>query len=72
VVHFDVIFQPTDRKLSQYARKVLLAKLITVNQRNQSLDYFMAEMIVLRNELNAIGNNYDQAVKRLHTLEQLE
>ena len=28
----------------------------------------MAEMIVLRNELNAIGNNYNQVVKRLHTL----
>ena len=64
--------QPTDRKLSQYARKVLLAKPVTVNQRNQSLNDLMAEMIVLRNELNAIGNNYDQAVKKLHGLEQLE
>ena len=32
----------------------------------------MAEMIALRNELNAIGNNYNQAVKRLHTLEEME
>jgi hypothetical protein len=51
---------------------VLLTKPITVNQRNRSLDDFMAEMIVLRNEQNAIGNNYNQAVKRLHGLEQLE
>jgi glutaminase len=64
--------QSTDRKLSQYARKVLLNKPITVNQRNQSLDDFMHEMIALRNELNAIGNNYNQTVKRLHTLEDFE
>jgi hypothetical protein len=62
----------TCRKLSEYVRRVILNKPVTMNQRNQSLDDFMAEMIVLRNELIAIGNNYNQAVKRLHTLEQLE
>ncbi len=61
----------TCRKLSEYARRVLLDKVITVNQRNQSLDDFMAEMIQLRNELNAIGNNLNQSVKKLHTLNQL-
>jgi MobC-like protein len=64
--------QSTDRKLSQYARKVLLTKPITVNYRNQSLDDFMYEMIVLRNELNAIGNNLNQTVKRLHSLEDFD
>ncbi len=39
--------------------------------RNQSLDDFMAEMIELRNQLSAIGNNFNQAVKKLHTLEQI-
>jgi hypothetical protein len=58
----------TCRKLSDYVRKVLLDKPVTVKQRNQSLDDFMAEMIMLRNELNAIGNNYNQVVKKLHTL----
>ena len=60
----------TCRKLSDYARRVLLDKVITVNQRNQSLDDFMTEMIRLRNELNAIGNNFNQSVKKLHTLTQ--
>ena len=64
--------QSTCRKLSDYIRKVLLDKPITVNQRNQSLDDFMAEMIVLRNELNAIGNNFNQTVKRLHALQQID
>ena len=58
----------TCRKLSEYARRILLDKVITVNQRNQSLDDFMTEMIKLRNELNAIGNNFNQSVKKLHTL----
>lgn len=32
----------------------------------------MAEMIRLRNELHGIGNNFNQAVKKLHTLEKIE
>jgi len=39
--------------------------------RNQSMDDFMAELILLRNELNAIGNNYNQVVKKLHTMESI-
>ena len=62
----------TCRKLSEYARRILLEKQITVNQRNQSLDDFMAEMIRLRNELNAIGNNLNQSVKKLYTLSQIK
>jgi hypothetical protein len=63
--------QSTCRKLSDYVRRVLLEKPITVNQRNQSLDDFMTEMILLRNELNAVGNNFNQTVKRLHALQQM-
>ncbi|HEX3025324.1 MAG TPA: plasmid mobilization relaxosome protein MobC [Chitinophagaceae bacterium] len=59
------------RKLSEYLRKVLLNKNITVLHRNQSLDDFMAEMIQLRNELNHIGNNFNQSVKKLHTLDHI-
>lgn len=62
----------TSRKLSDYIRKKLLDKPVAVYTRNQSLDDFMTEMIVLRNELNAIGNNYNQVVKRLHSLQHFE
>ena len=31
----------------------------------------MAEAIKLRNELNNIGNNFNQAVKKLNTLQQI-
>jgi hypothetical protein len=58
----------TCRKLSEYMRNVLLEKKITVFTRNKSLDAFMAELIRLRSELNAVGNNFNQVVKKLHVL----
>ncbi len=61
----------TCRKLSDYVRKHLFDKSIVTTYRNQSLDDFMEETIVLCNELNAIGNNINQAVKKLHTLQQI-
>jgi hypothetical protein len=61
----------TCRKLSDYARKNLLQKPIVNKYRNESLDDLMAEMMRLRGELNAIGNNFNQAVKKLHTLQQI-
>ncbi len=61
----------TCRKLSDYVRHTLFEKPVTSYYRNQSLDDFMAEMALLRNELNHIGNNFNQAVKRLHTLNQI-
>ncbi len=61
----------TCRKLSDYVRRHLLEKTIVTTYRNQSLDDYMAEMMRLRNELNGIGNNFNQAVKKLHTLHQI-
>jgi len=61
----------TCRKLSDYVRHNLFEKPVTSYYRNQSMDDFMTEMIQLRNELNHIGNNFNQAVKRLHTLNQI-
>ena len=62
----------TCHKLSDYARKKLLDKPITVYHRNQSLDDFVTELAALIKELNAIGNNYNQVVKRLHALERFD
>jgi len=59
----------TCRKLSDYARKILLGKPLVSTYRNQSLDDFMTEVIRLRGDLNAAGNNFNQAVKKLHTLD---
>lgn len=61
----------TCRKLSQYARKNLLQKPVVLKYRNESLDELMSELILLRKDLNGIGNNFNQAVKKLHTLIQI-
>lgn len=57
----------TKQKISSYVRNILLDKPVTVYTRSKSIDDFVAEMIQLRNELKAIGNNINQAVKKLHT-----
>mgnify|MGYP001024579412 CR=1 FL=1 len=61
----------TCRKISEYARKILLSKPVTINHRNASLDELMGELIRLRNELTAAGNNFNQAVKKLNSLSRI-
>ena len=61
----------TCRKLSEYVRHSLFEKPIVTAYRNQSADDFMAEMAQLRKELNHVGNNFNQAVKKLHTLQKV-
>lgn len=61
----------TCRKLSEYVRHSLFEKPIVTTYRNQSADDFMAEMAKLRKELNHVGNNFNQAVKKLHTLQKI-
>jgi len=58
-------------KLSDFARKNLLRKPVVLKYRNESLDDLMSELILLRKDLNGIGNNFNQAVKKLHTLVQI-
>ncbi|GGB83197.1 hypothetical protein GCM10007424_24030 [Flavobacterium suaedae] len=61
----------TCRKLSEYVRHSLFDRPIVTTYRNQSADDFMAEMAQLRKELNHVGNNFNQAVKKLHTLQKV-
>ena len=58
-------------KLSDFARKNLLRKPVVLKYRNESLDELMTELILLRKDLNGIGNNFNQSVKKLHTLAQI-
>ena len=60
----------TCRKLSDFVRHIIFEKPVVTTYRNKSLDDFMSESIRLRKELNSIGNNFNQAVKKLHTLDQ--
>ncbi len=61
----------TCRKLSDYVRRHLFNKPITTTYRNRSMDDLMTELARVRDELNHIGNNFNQAVKRLHSLNQI-
>jgi len=54
------------RKLSEYMRSVLLEKPVTVNYRDKAMDDVLEEMILLRQELNAIGNNLNQAMRSIN------
>lgn len=61
----------TCRKLSEYMRKKLLDKAIVTTYRNASMDEQMAELILLRKELNNIGNNFNQVVHKLHMVDHI-
>ena len=56
---------------SHYARNLLLQKPVIVKYRNKSADDILSAMIRLKNELNAIGNNFNQTVHKLHTLDKI-
>jgi hypothetical protein len=60
-----------DKDLSNYIRKVLLQKPVSITYRNQSADDFLNQMLELKKELKAIGNNFNQAVHKLHLLEKI-
>ena len=61
----------TERDISSYLRKVSLQKPVTVKYRNQSADDFLKQMLELRKDLNGIGNNFNQAVHKLHLLDKI-
>ena len=60
--------QSISPSVSDYARRVLLQKPVSIRYHNQSLDNFLADMTRLRNDLNSIGNNFNQIVHHLHSL----
>ena len=63
--------QSTERNVSSYVRKVSLNKPVTVKYRNQSADDFLKQMLELKKDLNGIGNNFNQAVHKLHLLNRI-
>lgn len=56
------------RNMSEYSRAVLLKKPVIFTYRNQSMDDVLEELILLRRELNYIGNNFNQAVYKLNSV----
>ena len=73
---FDKIQQQfhatTCRKLSDFTRRKLLGQLLVGTYRNSSLDNLTEELAELKTGLLAAGNNFNQAVKKLHTLSKIK
>lgn len=67
----ELFKKSTCRQLSDYVRKMALHKPMNIKYRNGSIDDFLTDMLALKKELNHIGNNYNQAVHRLHSLERI-
>ncbi|MBN8854699.1 MAG: mobilization protein [Sphingobacteriales bacterium 50-39] len=61
----------TCRQMSDYVRRVILSRPINVKYRNASVDDFLADMLTMKKELNAVGNNFNQTVHKLHTLDHV-
>jgi len=51
----------TFQNLSEYGRAMILGEPVTVLHRDRSMDEVLEELALLRRELNAIGNNLNQA-----------
>lgn len=61
----------TERNLSAYCRKQLLNKPLIKSVQNESLRTVLDTLSQLQKDLNGIGNNYNQMVKRLHTTDRI-
>lgn len=61
----------TEKDVSNYLRKVALQKPVVMAYRNKSADDFLKEMLGLKKQLNGIGNNFNQAVHKLHILDKI-
>jgi hypothetical protein len=60
------VSKTTFQNLSEYGRAMILGKPVTVVTRDKAMDDLLEEMILLRKELNAIGNNLNQAVRNIN------
>jgi hypothetical protein len=61
----------TERSNSDYIRKLVTGQPVKILTRNASQDALTEELIRLRKELNAIGQNLNQAVRKLHSLKMI-
>jgi len=60
----------TCRSVSDYVRRCLFSKQITMITRDASADEAIMKMSHLNRELNAIGNNFNQLVRKVNASSQ--
>lgn len=61
----------TSRAISEFIRHLVFNRPVTVAERNGSFDDAILELTRLRKGLNELGNNFNQSVKRLHSINQI-
>lgn len=66
----SLLNQSTCRNMSELMRDIVCNKKITVFTKDNSLTMVMEELIQLRRELNAIGNNINQTTRQLNSLRE--
>ncbi|MHB8206288.1 plasmid mobilization protein [Mucilaginibacter sp.] len=57
----------TFQTMSEYHRALLLGNPVIVIHRDKSMDEVLEELILLRRELNFVGNNLNQAVRNINS-----
>lgn len=60
----------TCRSVSDYVRHCLFSKTITTITRDASADEALMQMSLLNRELNAIGSNFNQLVRKVNATSQ--
>jgi hypothetical protein len=58
----------TTRKFSDFVRNKLLGVPLIGSYRNASMDDHFEQLALIKTDLHAASNNFNQAVKKLHTL----
>jgi len=61
----------TCKKLSQYVRHILVNKPVNIQYKDESSREILTALNQISRELSAIGNNFNQTVHKLHTLDHL-
>ncbi len=61
----------TERKLSKYARSILLGEPMIAGYRNLTSEDLIQQFAILVKTLNGIANNYNQTVHKLHTMDHV-
>lgn len=54
------------REMADYVRHVVMGRKVQVIYRDRSMDEFIKELVALRKELNALGNNFNQVTKKVN------
>jgi hypothetical protein len=58
----------TFQNVSEFGRAMILGDPVTVIHRDKSMDEVLEELILLRRELNFVGNNLNQAVRNINSV----